>query len=297
MENQPILALMYDFDHTLSPRDMQEYAFIPELGMEAADFWDLCQQAAKRHSMDSILAYMYVMIREARKRGMPLSRETFKRQGARVQLLDGLEDWFKRVNAYGRFLGFHVEHYILSSGLREIIEGTAIAHHFSRIYAGEFVYNEETGEPEWPAMAVNYTSKTQFIYRINKGILDVTDNARLNEHTPHDMRRVPFTNMIYLGDGPTDVPCMKLVRSRGGHAVAVYQGERSAKVNDMLIHGRVHFVAPADYRRGSELEAIVYGIFDAVAAESNNIARTRRQLDEAMAALQISGRVPADKRD
>lgn len=285
-EKKPILALMYDFDHTLSPRDMQEYAFIPELGMEDKDFWALCRKVEKRHRMDGILAYMYVMIWEARRRGMRLSRSTFNQQGAQVELFPGMDTWFDRVNAYGEKLGFAVEHYVLSSGIKEIVEGTPIADRFKMIYAAEFVYNEETGEPEWPAMAVNYTNKTQFIYRINKGILDVTENDRLNEHTPHDMRRVPFTNMIYVGDGTTDVPCMKLVRSRGGHAIAVYTGQRGNTVNDMLVHGRVQFVAPTDYRAGSEMEQIVFGIFDSVAAESRNIALSRKQLDEAVRMLE-----------
>lgn len=280
-DNRPILALMYDFDHTLSPRDMQEYAFIPELGMEAGAFWALCQEAGRRHNMDSILAYMYVMLVEARKRGMRLDREVLRRQGARVELFEGVESWFDRVNAYGDSLGFRVEHYILSSGQKEIIEGTPIADRFKMIYAAEYVYNEETGEPEWAAMAVNYTSKTQFIYRINKGILDVNDNKSLNEHTPHDMRRVPYTNMIYIGDGSTDIPCMKLVRTRGGHSIAVYTGERNDTVNNMLIHKRVQFAAPTDYTAGSELEQIVFGIFDFVAAQNRNIALTRKQLDEA----------------
>lgn len=281
-DRRPILALMYDFDHTLSPRDMQEYAFIPELGMEGDDFWALCREVEKRYNMDGILAYMYVMIREGKKRGMKLDRGTFNRQGARVELFNGVDTWFDRVNAHGEQLGFKVEHYILSSGQKEIIEGTPIADKFKMIYAAEYVYSEETGEPEWAAMAVNYTSKTQFIYRINKGILDVTDNKRLNEHTPHDMRRVPYTNMIYIGDGTTDIPCMKLVSTRGGHSIAAYTGERNQTVNDMLIHGRVQFVAPTDYSAGSEMEQIVFSIFDSVAAESRNIALNRKQLDEAM---------------
>ena len=283
---KPILALMYDFDHTLSPRDMQEYAFIPELGMEAGDFWRLCRDVGNRHHMDSILAYMYVMIFEARRRSMRLSRKTFNRQGEKVELFPGMDSWFQRVNDYGAGLGFQVEHYVLSSGIKEIVEGTPIADQFKMIYAAEFVYNEESGEPEWPAMAINYTSKTQFIYRINKGILDVTENDRLNEHTPHDKRRVPFTNMIYVGDGSTDVPCMKLVSRRGGHAIAVYTGRRSHAVNDMLVHGRVHFVAPTDYRAGGEMEQIVFSIFDSVAAESRNIALNRKQLDEAQRMLE-----------
>ena len=268
---------------------MQEYAFIPELNMESDDFWALCRSAGNRYRMDPILAYMYVMLQEAKKRGMTLTRDTFTQQGAHVELFDGLDTWFKRVNDYGASLGFKVEHYVLSSGQKEIIEGTPIANQFKMIYAAEFVYDDHTGEPVWPAMAVNYTNKTQFIYRINKGVLDVTDNERVNEHTPHDMRRVPFTNMIYIGDGSTDVPCMKLVGSRGGHAIAVYQGRRNATVNDMLIHGRVHFVAPTDYTQGSEMENIIFGIFDSVAAESRNIALNRRQLDEAQRMLEMDG--------
>ena len=286
-ESKPILALMYDFDHTLSPRDMQEYAFIPELGLESRDFWALCQEAAAKHQMDSILAYMYVMLKEARKRGMKLSRETFTAQGAQVELFPGVDTWFERINAYGESLGFKVEHYVLSSGQKEIVEGTSIAKCFERVYAAEYVYDEETGEPEWAAQAVNYTSKTQFIYRINKGVMDVTDNKRLNEHTPHDMRRVPFTNMIYIGDGTTDVPCMKLVISRGGHAIAVYTGEKNREVCDMLVHGRVQFIAPTDYTAGSEIESNVKGIFNSVAANSSNIAISRRQLDEANEMLGI----------
>ena len=286
MEERPILALMYDFDHTLSPRDMQEYAFIPEPGLEAEEFWQMCRVTGKKYNMDDILAYMYVMLREGKKRGMTLRRETFNRQGSQVELFPGVDTWFDRVNAYGDRLGFSVEHYILSSGQKEIIEGTSIAKKFKMIYAAEYVYNDDTGEPEWAAMAVNYTSKTQFIYRINKGILDVTDNRRLNEHTPHDMRRVPYTNMIYIGDGSTDIPCMKLGGTRGGRSIAVYTGERNRTVNDMLIHGRVQFVAPTDYREGSDMEKTVFGIFDAVAAENRNIALNRKQLDEAYASLQ-----------
>ena len=138
MEKMPILALMYDFDHTLSPRDMQEYAFIPELNMESDDFWALCRSAGNRYRMDPILAYMYVMLQEARKRGMTLTRDTFTQQGAHVELFDGLDTWFKRVNDYGASLGFKVEHYVLSSGQKEIIEGTPIASEFKEIYAASF---------------------------------------------------------------------------------------------------------------------------------------------------------------
>ena len=267
MEKMPILALMYDFDHTLSPRDMQEYAFIPELNMDSDDFWALCRSAGNRYRMDPILAYMYVMLQEAKKRGMTLTRDTFTQQGAHVELFDGLDTWFQRVNNYGASLGFKVEHYVLSSGQKEIIEGTPIANQFKMIYAAEFVYDDHTGEPVWPAMAVNYTNKTQFIYRINKGVLDVTEHRALNEFMPEEKRRVPFSNMIYVGDGLTDVPSMKLTKLNGGHSIAVWQ-ENEGVSNEMLLEGRVDFAVKADYSEGSEMEKTVFAVIDQIAASA-----------------------------
>ena len=258
-DNKPILALMYDFDHTLSPRDMQEYAFIPELNMAPGAFWDLCQEAAARHQMDSILAYMYVMLREAKKRGMRLTRQNFIDQGAKVELFPGVDTWFERINAYGESLGFKVEHYVLSSGLKEIIEGTTIAKYFKKIYACEFMYRN--GHAVWPKLAVNYTSKTQFVYRINKGVLDINNNVDLNNSRPDNQKRVFFSNMIYIGDGLTDVPSMKVVKTNGGQSIAVYDPAKGrAAAAELLSADRVNFIAPADYREGGELETVVRAI-------------------------------------
>ena len=283
MEKMPILALMYDFDHTLSPRDMQEYAFIPELNMESDDFWALCRSAGNRYRMDPILAYMYVMLQEAKKRGMTLTRDTFTQQGAHVELFDGLDTWFQRVNDYGASLGFKVEHYVLSSGQKEIIEGTPIANQFKMIYAAEFVYDDHTGEPVWPAMAVNYTSKTQFLYRINKGVLDVTDHDSLNRYTADSKRRVPFKNMIYIGDGYTDVPCMKLCKVNGGHSIAVYQNDDRKIVNELIEQGRVDLVAPADYSEGSELESKGFRILEQIKTYNAVLKLHLKDMDDAKA--------------
>lgn len=288
MNKKPIIAFLYDFDKTLCTTDMQDYTFIPSLGYTPGEFWSIANSFGFENRMDGLLAYMYTMIEECRKKGIRLDRDYLVSCGHAIELFPGVQDWFSRINAFGETLGVEIEHYVLSSGLREIIEGSGVSHEFKEIYACEFFYNEE-GLASWPKLDVNFTNKTQFVYRINKGVLDVTDNERVNEHTPHDMRRVPFTNMIYIGDGSTDVPCMKLVGSRGGHAIAVYQGRRNATVNDMLIHGRVHFVAPTDYTQGSEMENIIFGIFDSVAAESRNIALNRRQLDEAQRMLEMDG--------
>jgi 2-hydroxy-3-keto-5-methylthiopentenyl-1-phosphate phosphatase len=278
MTEKPVLALMYDFDCTLSPKDMQEYAFIPGLGMEADDFWKECQETMYRYKMDSILAYMWVMIRASRGK-MLINHDTLRKLGESVQLFPGVKSWFHRVNSYAEKKGMKAEHYIISSGLKEIIEGTPIAGQFQEIYAASFCY-DESGVPVWPAMAVNYTSKTQFLFRINKGVPDVTDNRGLNEYMPEDRRRVPFRNMIYIGDGLTDVPCMKLTKVNGGHSIAVYQ-EDKGEADQMILHGRVDFVIPADYSKGSEMEQAVFEIIDQTAAADRTVARHMRYSDQA----------------
>ncbi len=279
MPEKPIVALMYDFDKTLSPRDMQEYAFIPGVGMDVDAFWQECLQTMLKNNMDQILAYMYVMLQKAAYK-MVLTRTAFQELGHSVELFPGVSTWFGRVNRYAEKLGLTVEHYIISSGLKEIIEGTEIAKHFKAIYAAEFCYDER-GVPVWPAMAVNYTSKTQFLFRINKGILGVTENRELNEFTPENKRRVPFSNMVYIGDGLTDVPCMKLTKVNGGHSIAVYQGEKDETVGKMLLQGRVDYVSRADYTAGGPMETLVKLILDHIAPESRLSAIHAEQLDTA----------------
>ena len=260
---KPIVAIMYDFDKTLSTKDMQEYAFIPGIGMTAEEFWGECNRLTKENSMDQILSYMYVMIKEARGKKL-LNRDEFGKLGESVELFCGVSDWFERVNAYGESIGVAVEHYIISSGIKEIIEGTPIAKYFKEIYAAEFLYDED-GVPVWPAMAVNYTSKTQFLFRINKGVLDVTEHKELNTYTAEEERRVPFSNMIYIGDGFTDVPCMKLVKVNGGHSVAVYSSDDDT-AHDIMKQGRVDYMAKTDYREGEKLESTVFAILDLIKA-------------------------------
>ena len=263
MNKKPIVAIMYDFDKTLSPKDMQEYGFISELGMKSEDFWEKSRLNMVNHNMDQILAYMLTMLQEAEGR-MLLTRNIFNEMGRNVKLFEGLETWFDRINLYGEKLGLDIEHYIISSGLKEIIQGTEIAHNFKEIYAAEYCYNENN-MPIWPAMAVNYTSKTQFLFRINKGVLDVTEHKGLNESTPDNKKRIPFCNMIYIGDGLTDVPCMKLVKINGGHSIAVYHDDRCI-ADSLISQGRVDFVVSADYRENSEMEKTVQTILNQIAA-------------------------------
>jgi 2-hydroxy-3-keto-5-methylthiopentenyl-1-phosphate phosphatase len=263
MNQKPIVAIMYDFDKTLSPKDMQEYGFISELGMESEEFWEKSKMNMLNHNMDQILAYMLTILQEAEGR-MPLTKTVFNELGRHVKLFRGLDTWFDRINHYGDELGVVVEHYIISSGLKEIIEGTSIAHEFKEIYAAEYCYNDKN-IPIWPAMAVNYTSKTQFLFRINKGVLDVTEHKGLNESTPEDKKRVPFINMIYIGDGLTDVPCMKLVKNNGGHSIAVYH-EESNVAYDLIAQGRVDFAVEADYSANKGMEKTVLAILNQIKA-------------------------------
>ena len=274
---QPIVAFLYDFDKTLCTTDMQDYAFIPSLGMTPAEFWAEANGFGRSNRMDGILAYMYTMIREAEKKNPPFTREDLVEKGRGIVLFPGVAGWFDRINAFGESQGVRVEHYIISSGLREIIEGSAISGAFREIYASEFYYNEQ-GVPVWPKLAVNFTAKTQFVYRINKGVLDVSNDKDLNASMPDDSKRVPFTNMIYMGDGLSDVPCMKMMRAYGGQAIAVYQESNRAGVEDLLAKGRVDFIFPADYREGTALDATVKDILRKMAVTDRLWEENAQQL-------------------
>ncbi len=263
---RPVAAIMYDFDKTLCTRDMQEYSFIPGLGITSAAFWKEAGLLSK-NGMDRILAYMYLMLKKSREADKPVRRENFVSLGKNIDFFPGVPSWFERMNARGRELGITVEHYIISSGLREIIEGSAIHDRFRKIYACEFHY-DANGVADWPLVSVNYTTKTQFLFRINKGVLDFTDDEALNRFVPEAERAVPFRNMVYIGDGLTDVPCMKLVKANGGHSIAVYQRGHKQNVSDLLRHERVDYISPADYSEGSDLDSLVSRILEKMAAEN-----------------------------
>ena len=255
MSERPIVALIYDFDKTLCTKDMQEYAFIPSLGMDSVTFWKEVNDFASKNQMDPILAYMFMMTKMARGKVL-LTKNVLREQGKTVELLPGIPEWFSKIREFGETEGVAIEHYIVSSGLTQIILGTGLAEEFSGIYASEFLY-DENGVPIWPALALNYTSKTQFIFRINKGIRDITEAKALNSFTPQSERRIPYRNMIYIGDGLTDVPCMKLVKLNGGRSIGVYQGDDDSQVCDLIRHDRVNYITRADYRFDQELASIV----------------------------------------
>lgn len=257
-KNQSILAVCYDFDYTLSPQNMQD-GYISSLGADVSEFWRKSNDFAKDNNMDSNSAYMYLMLDLARGK-IVLNRENLAVYGASIELYPGVTEWFDRINAYGRLHGITVEHYILSSGLREMIDGTSIRKHFRAVFASSYYYNDR-GEPKWPAQVINYTNKTQFLFRIEKDILDV-NSMEVNKHYEEGEVRVPFRNIVYMGDSRTDIPCMKLVNSMGGHSIGIYENGQKKEVYDLVKDQRIRYFAEADYREGSRLDTLLKAIIE-----------------------------------
>ncbi len=269
MENNLTVALIYDFDGTLASGNMQEYDFIPAIGKSNKEFWLESNELARIQDGDPILAYMYKMIHEAKSTGLSLRKEAFRASGAKITLFPGVEGWFPRINAYGAERGLTIHHYINSSGLKEMIEGTSIAHEFRKIYACSFLYDVD-GVAYWPAVAVNYTNKTQFIFKINKGVESVYDSKLVNRFIPESQRPVQFRHMIYFGDGTTDIPCMRLVKAQGGSSISVYNPESKsdrASSEKLVKDGRVNYLCPADYSEGKEIDVLVKTIIDKIVAD------------------------------
>ncbi len=282
-KDRPVLAICYDFDKTLSPDDMQAQGFIQSVGYDVAEFWKESDKLAGRNDMDQNLAYM-LMMKEKSAGKVLFTRTVLEEYGAKVRLFPGVEAWFDRIRDYGRQRGVIVEHYIISSGLKEMIEGTSVARKgaFRQIYASSFCY-DANGVAVWPAQVVNYTNKTQFLFRIEKGILDINDPG-VNDSFPPDRLRVPFRNMVYIGDSDTDIPCMKLVNTYGGHAIGVYDTDTmdKSKVYRMIRDGRIRYIAPADYCADSELDRLVKAIIDRTA--TNEVLESRYYADQREAA-------------
>lgn len=248
------IALVYDFDGTLSPRPMQEYAFLPEIGADAAAFWAESNALARRTQADPLITYMHLMYRKAKAKGVRIDRADLVAQGRKVAFHPGVEDWFDAIAGYVRSHaqshGVQLRHYLVSSGLLEIVEGTPIYRRFHNVFASEYEF--EAYDLPYPKRVITDTGKTQYLFRINKGVEDLGQS--INQHMPEEARPIPFANMIYFGDGDTDVPSMAVMRKNGGHAVAVYPpGKSKAKCVELYRAGRCDFFAPADYREGSDL--------------------------------------------
>lgn len=281
-----IVAIAYDFDGTLAPGNMQEHDFIPSLGMGKAAFWQEANDEAQKHDMDEVLAYMYLMLKKAKEMDIPIKEENFVEYGRKITFFKGVETYFDRINKYAEKKNLEVEHYIISSGLREFVKGTSIGDKFTNIFASGFMY-DENGVAQWPALAVNYTNKTQFLFRINKGIHNSYDNTLINKIVPECEKAIPFSNMIYVGDGETDVPAMKMVKLQGGTTVAVYNPDvtksREGRLTprqqclDLIAHHRADYIAPADYSEGSLLDNVLKRVIDKIASE-HELANIKNQI-------------------
>ena len=274
-----IIAIMYDFDKTLCTRDMQEYTFFPNLKIKANDFWNDANNLRENNKMDQVLSYMYLMLKKTIDNNDTLKRDYLKDMGENVELFDGVYEWFDRIDEYGKKLGFEIEHYIISSGLKEIIEGSKIGDKFKCIFASEFFY-DENGDAVWPKLAVNYTNKTQFLMRINKGVLDISDDNKLNDKMLENDRRISTSNMIYIGDGITDVPCMKLTKENGGVSIAVYTEKNKKTAKKLLNDGRINYMVRADYSENSEIDKIIKKVINSMVINTELKNITYKQVDE-----------------
>lgn len=265
-KRKPTIALIYDFDGTLSPSNMQEYDFLKAIGIkDKKKFWAENTEMVSKHNASNILCYMKLMLEKAKAAHVSIKRQQFVDFGKSIELYNGVREWFGLINELGKRVGVNIEHYINSSGLREMIEGTPIAKEFKEIYACSFMYEDDVAT--WPSVAVDFTAKTQFLFMINKGITRISDNAKVNEYKPDEDRAIPFQHMLYFGDGETDIPCMKLVKQQGGCSFAVYKPRNSKKkaaAEKLVKEDRVNFVCQADYSKDSEIYTIVEAVINRI---------------------------------
>jgi len=251
------VAFVYDFDETLSTTYMQDYLLIPKLGLKPETFWKKANQWSVDNFADQVTGSMYYFTKMAKEKNIFLSREMLKACGQNIEYYEGVVDWFDRINKFGKYLDLDIEHYIVSSGYEEIIEGCSIRPYFKEVAGCAFAF-DKNGFPIWPARVVNYQAKIQYLSKINKGLTKLDDKA-VNEYVPDEERRIPFSRIIYFGDGLTDIPSMKLVKQRNGTAIAVYKPKspKKRKAIQMLKDDRVNFALPADYREGKGIDRAV----------------------------------------
>ncbi len=275
MRKKPIIALMYDFDKTLCDQDMQNYSFIPNLGMSPDEFWSEVEAFRSKNYMEGVLGYLYYSMHKCEEKGIPFTNEYLQSTGKDVRFYKGVKNWFERINQYGDSIGVKIEHYVISSGIKEIIDGTEIKDKFKKIFACQY-YFDEKGKAVWPKIAINYTQKTQYVFRISKGIFDETDNKKVNDKMRD--RLIPYENMIYFGDGITDIPCMTLIKKQGGVSIAVYPKGQKHKVTSLLLDTRVNYISPADYQEGSDLDSLVKCIIQEMKLSHTLALKQKQQL-------------------
>src|SRR5574344_1102376 len=267
MNKKPIVAILYDFDSTLATSDMQNFGFIPALGMTPAEFWGKTTEFSNESGVERTLSYLYMMCYMTKQKGIKMTAEWLNQMGKDIQFFPGVLDWFDRINAYGDSVGVQVEHYLVSSGNKEIVDGCPIAKKFTKVYACEFLFDPVTKEPVWPKLSINFTQKTQYFFRISKGAYDANDDVGVNQKTP--THRIPYSNIVYIGDGMTDIPAMIIAKNNGGKSIAVFPKGREDKVQGLYQDGRVNYACCADYREGKELEKVMHLIIQGVAINSS----------------------------
>ncbi|MDD6302166.1 MAG: haloacid dehalogenase-like hydrolase [Bacillales bacterium] len=271
---KPVIAICYDFDKTLAQNDMQTFSFIPNLGLTIDEFWGKCGEFSKTTGTESTLSYLRIMIEECKKKNIKLTREYLNSLGKDVKFFEGVNTWFKRINQIAEEHGVEVEHYIISSGNKEIIEGSNIAKEFKQIYGCEFLYDED-GIAYWPKTIVNYTLKTQYLFRICKGVINSTDESKINQRI--EKKHVEFRNMIYVGDGMTDVPAMTLVKEKGGFAISVYQQEHKNVSQVLIDENRVNYACKSDFKANSQLERLIRLIIESIALKEKLFEKENNQ--------------------
>ncbi len=268
MTPRPTAAIVYDYDGTLARGNSLEASLIPALGLTGREFWLLVKSLSKHNDADEILIYLQQILEKASQNGNQVTAAWLAEHGSKAVFFQGVQDWFRQINRVADQLGLRLEHYVLSSGLVEMISGSPIAGEFKQIYASRYLYDQQ-GRAQWPALAVNYTGKTQYLFRINKGIDSNWDNSAINQRIPHGQRAVPFERMLFIGDGETDIAAMKVMREKGGYALAVFDPEQGSEEQQLLrqlvAEDRCDFIAPADYRPGSQLDSIVSGLLSRMA--------------------------------
>ena len=283
MDKEITFAIAYDFDGTLSNHNMQEYDFIPKLGLTAEEFWKESSIIGTRQNADHILSYMYLMIKKAQAADLPIRREDFVNNGKKITLFPGVETWFDRINSFGKSIGVNVEHYIISSGLKEIIEGCSINGKFKKVFASSFMY-DANGVACWPAQAINYATKTQYLFRINKGALDESENSTVNRYIPDEQRTIPFNRMLFIGDGSTDIPCFRVMNNLGGHSIAVYDDKNpngKNRVRDICASGkRASLIFKTDYSENSPIEHAVKSILTKAVSEAEILELIQKTREE-----------------
>ncbi len=276
MNKKPICAILYDFDSTLAITDMQNFGFIPAMGMTPAEFWGETTKFSNETGCEKILSYLYTMIAVARRKGIKLDKAFLRECGKSIKFFPGVTTWFDRINQYGAEHGIKVEHYLISSGNKEIVEGCQIANQFKVMYGCEYVFDKASGEAVWPKLAINYTQKTQYFFRISKGVYDATDDVGVNEKKP--TRRIPYSNIVYIGDGMTDIPSMIIVKNNGGKSIAVYPKGKEDRVASLYEDERVNYACVADYSSGKTLEKIIHLIIEGIAINESLSAHEKEKI-------------------